>query len=132
MITKPRLNLETGEVEILELVGDELAEHEANIANGPAIRAEILKAEIVFATETQLNAFAAARGYDGILSACTYATSTVPQFAAEGQCCVALRDATWAALYQMLAEVEAGTRPIPAGFDEIAAELPTAAAVWPD
>jgi hypothetical protein len=92
---------------------------------------ERLKTAIVTATEAQLNAFAATRGYDSILSASTYATSTVPQFAAEAAYCVGLRDATWATLYQMLAEVQAGTRPMPTSFEDIASELPTATAAWP-
>lgn len=96
-----------------------------------SVASERLKAEIVTATHKALDAFAQTRGYDSILSACTYATSTVPQFAAEGQYCVALRDQTWAALYDMLAAVEAGTRAIPAGFSDIADELPTATAEWP-
>ena len=92
-------------------------------------RKDQLQATIVAATQARLDDFARTRNYDGILSACTYATSTVPKFAAEGQYCVQARDATWAQLYQMLAEVEAGTRPIPAGFEDVEPELP--ALVWP-
>lgn len=88
-----------------------------------------LQDSIVQATQQRLDAFAQTRQYDGILSACTYATSPTPKFAAEGQYCVAQRDATWAKLYQMMAEVEAGTRPVPSGFDDIESELP--ALVWP-
>lgn len=94
-------------------------------------RRERLKSAIVAATQSALDDFARTRGYDGILSACTYATDPNPVFSAEGQYCVTLRGQTWAALYQMLAEVEAGTRPIPSSFDDIAGELPTASAAWP-
>lgn len=80
-------------------------------------------------TQQRLDTFAKTRNYDGILSACTYATSTVPKFKAEGQYCVEARDATWAKLYQIMAEVEAGTRPMPSGFDDVAVELPML--VWP-
>lgn len=79
------------------------------------------------AIQARLDAFAQERGYDGILSASTYAASKVPKFKAEGQAAVNLRDATWAAAYQILADVEAGTRPMPS-VDEIMAELP--ATVW--
>ena len=64
------------------------------------------------------------------MSACSYATSTVPKFQAEGQYCVQARDATWAALYAILAQVETGERPLPAGYAELEAELPILA--WPD
>lgn len=84
---------------------------------------------VVAATQQRLDAFAKTRNYDGILSACTYASSTVPKFQAEGQYCVEARDATWAKLYAMLAEVEAGTRPMPTGYADIEGELPPLA--WP-
>lgn len=81
-------------------------------------------------TQKRLDDFAATRNYSGILSACTYATSSVPKFAAEGQYSVQARDATWAKLYEILAEVEAGTRPIHGAYADIEAELP--ALVWPN
>lgn len=94
-----------------------------------AERKQALQDDIVAATQQRLDDFARTRSYDGVLSACTYATSTVPKFATEGRYCVEARDATWAALYQILAEVEAGTRPIPTSFADIEADLP--ALVWP-
>ena len=90
---------------------------------------EMIAAEIVAAIQRRLDAFARTRNYDGILSACTYATSTVPKFAAEGQYCVNARDATWATLYEILAEVEGGVRPMPSGFADVEPELPALA--WP-
>jgi len=89
-----------------------------------------LQDSIVEQTQQRLDDFARTRNYDGILSACTYATSTVPKFASEGQYCVEARDATWAALYQILADVQAGTRPAPTGFSDIDGDLPALA--WPN
>ena len=86
--------------------------------------ASALQSEIVKATQNRLDTFAQTRNYDGILSACTYATSMVPTFAIEGQRCVELRDTTWAALYVILGEIQANTRPVPAGFAGIEGELP--------
>lgn len=86
--------------------------------------AEILKTCIATEAQARLDTWAQSRGYDGILSACTYATSQVPRFQAEGQRCVDLRDQTWARLYEILAEVEAGTRPVPMSLAEIEADLP--------
>ena len=80
---------------------------------------EQIIAKIVDDTQKRLDNFARTRKYDGILSACTYATSTVPKFAAEGRYCVNARDNTWATLYKILAEVQAGTRPMPSGYADI-------------
>jgi hypothetical protein len=115
----------------IDLTPDEIAEEIAREATHAAAAGERLKARILDATQAALDAFARSRNYDGILSACTYATDPNPIFSAEGQYCVALRGQTWAALYQMLTEVEAGTRAAPSGFGDIAGELPTATAEWP-
>ena len=85
---------------------------------------QALQQEIVQATQVRLDDFARTRSYDGILSACTYATSSVPKFQAEGQYCVEARDATWAKLYSILEEVNQGIRPMPTGFSDIELELP--------
>ena len=99
------------------------------VATNQAAAAQALQDGIVSATQQRLDTFARTRNYDGILSACTYAASTVPTFQAEGQYCVNARDNTWATLYQMLAEVQAGTRPVPTSFADIEPELPVLA--WP-
>ncbi len=88
-----------------------------------------VQAEIEAEVQKRLDDFAGTRYYNSILSACTYATSTVPRFAAEGQYCVAVRDTTWAKCYEILTEVQAGTRPMPTGYADIEAELPPLA--WP-
>lgn len=80
------------------------------------------------AVQSRLDAFVRTRNYDGILSLCTYATDPDPRFAAEGQRGVDLRSATWAACYLIMAEVQAGTRPMPT-VEELLAELP--ALEWP-
>ena len=85
--------------------------------------------QITAATQARLDTFARTRNYDGILSACTYASSTIQKFQTEGQYCVNARDATWASLYTIMGEVEAGTRPRPAGFTDIAPDLPVL--TWP-
>lgn len=94
----------------------------------PPLTPEQVTAKFTGAIQVRLDAFAETRNYDGILSACTYATSTVPKFAAEGQYCVQARDLTWAAAYAILAAVQGGTRLMPT-VAEVLAEMPTLA--WP-
>lgn len=119
-------------------LGDDAAQYESLIAEVAAtyvppapepLTPEQLQAMVVQATQARLDDFARTRNYDGILSACTYATSSVPKFAEEGQYAVQVRDATWAALYALLAEVQAGTRPAPASFADVQPLLP--ALEWP-
>ena len=91
--------------------------------------AERIRTEIMDGVQRYLDDFARTKTYDSILSACTYATSLVPKFAAEGQYCVSARDTCWGVVAQIEAEVLAGTRPVPTGFEEIKPELPVLA--WP-
>ena len=84
--------------------------------------------EHIAAVQMYLDNKAKERGYDGILSACTYATSSVPKFAAEGQACTVWRDTVWNSCYQILDEVKAGQRPVPS-VEELISLLPTM--LWP-
>ena len=88
-----------------------------------------LLAEFVAAIQTYLDDFARTRNYDGILSAATYATSTVGKFRAEGQYAVEARDATWVKGYAIMDDVLAGARPMPS-LAEVLDELPPLA--WPE
>jgi hypothetical protein len=106
-------------------------EEEAAFEAGRGISPDQIKQDILNATQMALDSFAQTRNYSGIMSACTYVSSTNPTFAAEGAYCVDLRDQTWAKLYEMLAEVQAGTRPIPSSYADIAPELPVTSAAWP-
>lgn len=96
----------------------------------PPPTAEQIIAQYTGAVQQHLDTFARTRNYDNILSAATYATSQVPKFKAEGQYAVEARDATWSAAYAILAEVQAGDRPIPGSISEIESDLPVLA--WPE
>jgi hypothetical protein len=87
------------------------------------------QAAFTAAIQKRLDDFAQTRGYDGIMSAATYATSAMPNFRAEGQYAVEARDVTWATGYAIMNTVLAGERPMPT-LDEVFAELPVLA--WPD
>jgi hypothetical protein len=95
----------------------------------PPPTAEQIVAQYTAGVQRHLDDFARTRNYDGILSAATYATSQVPKFKAEGQYAVEARDATWAKCYEILAAVEAGSRPM-LTLDELLAELPVL--TWPN
>lgn len=79
--------------------------------------------------QKHLDDFAKTRGYDGIMSACTYATSTVAKFKTEGQYCVQARDATWSMAYDLLDQVQTGEIDVPTE-EEVFAQLPALA--WPN
>jgi hypothetical protein len=113
---------EDGSLTITDRSTEEVAERLAS-------RMAFIKQQIIDATQSHLDAFARTRGYDGILSACSYAASAVPKFAAEGQYALGARDNTWATLYGGFVEVEAGTRPMPTGFADVEPFLPVL--VWP-
>lgn len=86
-----------------------------------------MQAEFTDAIQRRLDAFAQERGYDGIMSVCSYFGSSNPRFKAEADRAIALRDATWDAGYALLDEVLSGARPMPT-LEEVFAELP--ALVW--
>jgi hypothetical protein len=94
----------------------------------PEPTVEELKQAITNAVQAHLDATARTRGYDGILSLASYASSTNPPFSAEGRAGLDWRDAVWGYCYGVLADVQAGTRTIPTA-EELIAELP--GMVWP-
>lgn len=77
------------------------------------------------AVQIWLDQAAQTRGYDGILSAVSYATSKHPRFGPEGIAYRDWRDAVWTYCYQALADVQAGKRPLPE-VKALLAELPPA------
>ena len=102
-----------------------------NVKSAAVLQEEFLastKSRLTSAIQSMLDETAKERSYDGILSCCSYATSTNAKFAAEGQAVVEWRDEVWAKGYAILADVESGSRAIPT-VDELLAELPNF--VWP-
>ena len=99
------------------------------IAEGNTPEPEYTEAELIeqtkqmalTAVQNMLDNAAKAKGYDSILSACSYAAYPNP-FQADGQEFVAWRGSVWAKCYEILGEVEAGTRLAPT-VSELLAEL---------
>lgn len=83
-----------------------------------------IKDSLTNKVQAKLDNFAKEKGYDGILSACTYATDPDPLLKSEGQRCVELRSATWKKAYSILEDVLTGIRKVPESFEEINPELP--------
>lgn len=113
------VDVRTGQRRELDLTAQE-------IAALPVPTPEQIQADFTRRIQARLDAFAQTRGYDGILSAASYVTSTNAQFAKEGQYCVSARDATWAKGYEIMGAVQAGTRPMPT-WEQLEAELPALA-----
>lgn len=78
-----------------------------------------IKANLTGAVQTHLDAGAQALGYDNIVSACSYAAAA-NSFQADGLSFLTWRAAVWTKCYQVMAEVEAATRPIPTESELIA------------
>lgn len=80
------------------------------------------------AIQAHLDATAQSKGYDGILSLCSYVSSTNSTYAAQAKAGLDWRDNVWAYANNLLASVKAGTTPAPTEAALIA-ELPTI--TWP-
>ncbi|MCP3177316.1 hypothetical protein MJO47_09415 [Desulfuromonas sp. KJ2020] len=89
---------------------------------------EAILQQLTEAVQRHLDTTAKERNYDNMMSLCTYATSLNTKFQSEGQAGVEWRDNVWATCYQVMADVLAGTRPVPTE-EELLAELPVF--VWP-
>lgn len=100
--------------------------------NTPAPTLEEISLDYQSRVQARLDTFARTLTYDSILSACTYATSTIEMYRIEGQYCVDARDATWAKAYEliqeMLPKVTSGEIAVPI-WEDIEEQLPVL--TWP-
>jgi hypothetical protein len=88
----------------------------------PGPTPEQLVAQVEAAIQAELDRQAQAKGYDSILSACTYAMQPAnAPFQAEGAAFVTWRSAVWHQARVALAAVQAGTKPMPTPAEAVAA-----------
>lgn len=91
---------------------------------------DALRKELTAAVQEWMDATARTHGYDSIFTACTYAASTDAVFRAEGQACVAWRDAVWKKANTLAADVLTGRINEIPEIDSILATLP--GIEWPN
>jgi hypothetical protein len=84
---------------------------------------DYIKNQKIQVIQHHLDKGAHARGYDSILSAVSYAVDVNSPFYTEAVAYAQWRSQVWATGFQILAEVEAGTRPVPTD-EELIALLP--------
>lgn len=82
-----------------------------------------IQAELTNTVQAYMDDAVKARGYDGILSACSYINTGIERFDSEGAACRMWRSAVWEKCYAILAEVQAGARAVPT-VEELINELP--------
>lgn len=76
---------------------------------------------VTMAVQAELDRKAQEKGYDNIVSACSYASQPAgAPFQAEGAAFLAWRSDVWSTAYQILAEVQAGKRAMPTASEAVA------------
>lgn len=84
---------------------------------------EEILSSLIKAVQNHLDSTAKERGYEGIISLCSYKGSTDATFNKEGTAGVVWRDLVWRTCYTICDEVLAGTRAVPTA-EELISELP--------
>jgi len=99
-----------------------ILEEEAKTITKPILTQEQILKNYEDKIQSRLDDFAKERGYNDILSACTYSTSKIIKFQIEGQQCVDLRDKTWDEVYKIILAVkDSGYLP---SWNELEEQLP--------
>ncbi|MES2587022.1 MAG: hypothetical protein V4536_08895 [Pseudomonadota bacterium] len=96
----------------------------------PALTAEQIQAQTIAtyqsAAQNLLDSVAKSWGYDSVVSAASYASSTNAQFKAEALALITWRDEVWGSAYALLASIEGGKKSAPKSVDDFLAGLPLA------
>lgn len=123
-VSQESYNLIIGNIDGKEYVRNEDGSYTAYVPPEIPPTFEEQQAYFTQAVETYMDKTAKTKGYDNIAKAITYYNSIDATFAAEARSLSKWRDKVWRKCYDILAEVKAGTRPIPANVEEVIAELP--------
>jgi len=114
----PTFNTSTKEwVSGWSVVGMDLAEQQAQM--------NVLKGEVTLKAQERLEEFAQQKGYDSIIYACSYISSSNTTFASEAQLASDVRDNMWMVLSTKLKEIEDGTSALPTTYEELYSIIPT-------
>lgn len=98
-------------------------EYESIVAVPYGDTPEEVQAMLTAKVQKYLDTTAQKLGYDSCLSVCSYVDTGVAKFDEEGEAFRKWRSAVWAKGYEIVAQVQASTRPIPTE-EELFAELP--------
>jgi hypothetical protein len=82
------------------------------------------KEAVAIATQKKLDNAAQARGFDSMISACTYINSTVPKFASDAKILSDWRDLVWAKVYELESKIETGLIERPRTVKDFIDQLP--------
>lgn len=93
------------------------------IITPPSLTPDEIVAQFVAQVQEHMDSVAQTRNYDSIFTLCSYANEFEPnpKFQQEGKAAVLWRSAVWTKCYEILADVQAGTRSVP---EDIITELP--------
>lgn len=81
-------------------------------------------------TEKRLDDFVKTRDYSSVISAASYISSNVEEYRADAAYVISSRDETWKKYYELMNEIESGTREKFSTYEELESLLPVLA--WPE
>ena len=111
---------------ILDKLYEGVAEDvQLHISDIPGDAVELVFSQISAIAQQRLDAFAAQKNYDNIVSLIGYDSSSIPRFQADAQKGIQARDSTWAPLIALLESIVSGAAPIPRKDSDILSVLPT-------
>jgi hypothetical protein len=119
-VEKIIVNVQTGESQVVEITNpNEIA----SLSMAPETPEQIIK-RLESALDAHLDSVAQSYRYESIRTMVTYALSTNPQFASEGNAGLQLRDAVYTRGIEIISEVQVGQREIPTE-EELIALMPS-------